>query len=130
MHTPFPPFLAGLFRAEHVAESTRALLEPLVGHVASQERTIRHQAETIGTLRAELVATRAQIAVLNTPAPKPAPEPEPPQRPLPGPYDGPSWCCRRWRSWIAAGIMLAVIGPTPYPASPNARRRSAPPAPR
>ena len=127
MQRPFPPFFSGLFRAEHVAESARVLMEPLVGHVAAQERTIRHQAETIGTLRAELVARRAQIAVLNTPPPKPAPEPAPPSAPRG--YDGPSWCCRRWRSWIAAGIMLAVIGPTPSPARPAARQRSARPAP-
>ena len=130
MHTPFPPFFNGLLKAEQVAESTRVLLEPLVGHVASQERTIRHQAETIGTLRAELVTARAQIAVLN--APRPAPKPPEPQSPWGQEQAArvePSWCCRRWQSWLAAGIMLAVIGPPPYAAPAEVRRRSALPAP-
>ena len=131
MHKPLPPLLTSLFRAVHVADATRTLLAPLVGHVASQERTIRHQAETIGTLRAQLVAARAQIAVLN--APRSAPEPPEPRLPAlqaqaaPGALREPSWCCRRWRTWLAAGIMLAVIGPPPH-ATP-ARSRDAIPAP-
>ena len=127
MYKPLPPLLTSLFRTEPVADATRVLLAPLVGHVASQERTIRRQAETIGSLRAELVAARAQITVLNMPpsAPEPLPDPRP-TRSLTAGRAGSFPYRRGWRSWVAAGIMLAVMGPPPYDASAPAERRRVP----
>jgi excisionase family DNA binding protein len=51
-----------LAQAEAMAAYTRSLLEPMVTLVAEQQTTIRDQAETIGTLRAERDAAETQMA--------------------------------------------------------------------
>jgi hypothetical protein len=61
-----------LMQAEAMAAYTRSLLEPLVAHVAELEGTVREQAETIGTLRAELVAERAKSSLAASTGPRSA----------------------------------------------------------
>lgn len=131
-----PP--TAIMQAEAMAAYTRSILEPLVRLVAEQEGTIRAQAETIGTLNeraaglerengrqaAQLLAQAQTIERLTAPAPPERPgapesEPEvpesriPPSSPFPAPIEPsknatPWW--QRWRSWLAAGLIVAVVG--------------------
>jgi hypothetical protein len=61
----------------------RGVVEPLTRRIAEQQHQLLSQAETIGTLRAELAALRSAGRV--------------------------RWY-RRWRSWLAAGLVVAVVG--------------------
>jgi excisionase family DNA binding protein len=69
---------------------TQTLLEPLVAALERSEARARQQAETIGTLRAELAAARAQTATVEAPT---STEPSDLTTEAPQPW---------WRRWLGA----------------------------
>jgi hypothetical protein len=94
-----------LMQAEAMAAYTRSLLEPLVATIERQADQLVSQAETIGSLRADLAVARAAISSLEARIAPQTVEPtsELPDRPL-----------RFWQPWwmimgaIAVAIVLAV----------------------
>ena len=58
-----------------MAAWSETFLAPIMARMAEQETTIRDQAETIGTLRAELTAPQPQNATLDAPRSTETPEP-------------------------------------------------------
>jgi hypothetical protein len=108
-----------------MAAYTRSILEPLVARLAEQEVIIRGQAETVGSLRAQLAAAEARIhslEALQSPiasnlrahGPEPNPEPsEPPRRPEPSapapippqPNGHTAW----WRRWPWDGPLWLLL---------------------
>jgi hypothetical protein len=111
------PIMRDLARAEAMAAYTRSILEPLVTRLAEQEATIRGQAETIGTLRAEvttLKATQTLPASNLTPASLDL---------LSGPFTRTSWVYGAATLLALVAVVVLLTGPR-YPAVPS---RLAPP---
>jgi excisionase family DNA binding protein len=95
--------------AEALTAWSAAILTPIMARMAEQETTIRDQAETIGTLRAELDAERrahSPVAGQETPEP-PDPAPEPPS-PFPWPLP-PTPNVRAVTPWLLAVLAIVAV---------------------
>ena len=108
---PEPALPPALLAAEAWA---RGVVEPLTRTIAEQQAQFSAQAETIGSLRAELAAVRAAetpVAAPQTPPPAEVATEAP--EPVPWPY-GPQlpsapWWWRYWPSLLAAGAVLLIV---------------------
>jgi hypothetical protein len=99
-----PPEAPGtdIMRAEAMAAYTRSILEPLVSLVAQRETTIRDQAETIGTLRAELASARDEVHAFTDSAASETAQPTP---------RSPGTFLRAWArlDWLVVALVVAVV---------------------
>jgi len=89
----------------------------VVESAATDRKTIVEQAEIIGKLKAELEAMKAARAPVEASGvPESSAPPTGPPNPFPTPLEPttnghgytPWW--RRWRAWLAAGLVVAVVG--------------------
>ena len=87
--------------------------------IGRQAETIERQADAIAELRedrsrltAELAAAHEQIASLAAPQQPPCPTHSP---------DAPAPWWRRWRAWLAAGLVVAVVGSASCQASASTK---------
>jgi len=102
-----------LMQAEAMAVYTRSVLEPLVAALERSEGRVAELERENGRLAAELAAA------LIAPQP-PVDASTAPESPAPAPEAAPLWW-RRWRSWLAAGLVVAVVGSASCSASGSAK---------
>jgi hypothetical protein len=84
------------------------LLEPLVEALERSEARAREQAETIGQPRAELAVANDRILTRTAPQ-SPVEAPAASESLDPNSEPSSPWR-RRWRAWLAAGLVVVVLG--------------------
>ena len=118
---------------QDVSAAITAAVAPLAERLAVQDATIARQAEAIerqageiaelrenrGRLTAELTAARDQLAALAT-SPQPVDASTAPASPPPAPEASAPWW-KRWRSWLAVGLVVAVVGSASCQASASTK---------